>query len=213
MEDTPKYQGLRKQLIEQLREKGIQDNAVLEVMTQVPRHFFMDPSLINFAYEDNAYPIAADQTISQPYTVAYQSQLLEVGPTDKVLEIGTGSGYQTAVLLGLTPHVYTIERQQLLYKKTQRLFTQLGLRPKKHFFGDGYLGFEQAAPYDRILVTAAAPEVPKALLSQLKVGGKMIIPIGENEQFMTRFTRKSATAFDKEKFGRFRFVPLLQNKS
>ena len=213
MEDTPKHQGLRNQLVSKLREKGIRDEAVLKVITSVPRHLFMDPSLVNFAYEDNAYPIAADQTISQPYTVAYQSQLLEVGPSDKVLEIGTGSGYQTAILLGLTPLVYTIERQQLLYKKTQRLFSKLGLRPKKHLFGDGYLGFQAEAPYDRIIVTAGAPEVPKKLLNQLKIGGKMIIPIGDKDHLMTRFIKTSSTSFDKETFGRFRFVPLLQHKN
>lgn len=213
MQDSTKHQGLRKQLIELLKQKGIKDSQVLTVMGGVPRHLFMDPSLVNFAYEDNAYPIAADQTISQPYTVAYQSELLELRPTDKVLEIGTGSGYQTAVLLGITSQVYTVERQQVLFKKTQRLFQQLGLRPKKHLFGDGYLGYENAAPFDRIIVTAAAPTVPKPLLNQLKVGGKLIIPLGEKEQFMTRFTRTGAHSFDKEKFGRFRFVPLLQHKN
>ncbi len=213
MQDSTKHQGLRKQLIELLKQKGIKDSQVLTVMGAVPRHLFMDPSLVNFAYEDNAYPIAADQTISQPYTVAYQSELLELRPTDKVLEIGTGSGYQTAVLLGITSQVYTVERQQVLFKKTQRLFQQLGLRPKKHFFGDGYLGYENAAPFDRIIVTAAAPTVPKPLLNQLKVGGKLIIPLGEKEQFMMRFTRTGTHSFDKEKFGRFRFVPLLQHKN
>jgi protein-L-isoaspartate(D-aspartate) O-methyltransferase len=130
-----------------------------------------------------------------------------------VLEIGTGSGYQTAVLLGITPHVYTVERQQLLFKKTQRLFVKLGLRPKKHLFGDGYLGYEEAAPYDRIIVTAAAPSLPKALLNQLDIGGKLIIPLGEEEQFMMRYTKTGVNSFDKEKFGRFRFVPLLQSKN
>ncbi|MGB0600915.1 MAG: protein-L-isoaspartate O-methyltransferase family protein, partial [Flavobacteriaceae bacterium] len=131
----------------------------------------------------------------------------------KVLEIGTGSGYQTAVLLVITPHVYTVERQQLLFKKTQRLFVKLGLRPKKHLFGDGYLGYEEAAPYDRIIVTAAAPYLPKALLNQLDIGGKLIIPLGEEEQFMMRYTKTGVNSFDKEKFGRFRFVPLLQSKN
>ena len=174
IQDTIKYQGLRKQLIELLKDKGIIDTKVLEVMGSVPRHFFMDPGLINFAYEDNAYPIAADQTISQPYTVAYQSELLQLSKFDKVLEIGTGSGYQTAILLGITSQVYTVERQQILFKKTQRLFQKMGLRPKKHLFGDGYLGYEKAAPFDRIVVTAAAPEIPKVLLNQLKIGGKSV---------------------------------------
>lgn len=213
MQDTVKYQGLRKQLIELLKDKGIIDTKVLEVMGSVPRHFFMDPGLINFAYEDNAYPIAADQTISQPYTVAYQSELLQLSKFDKVLEIGTGSGYQTAILLGITSQVYTVERQQILFKKTQRLFQKMGLRPKKHLFGDGYLGYEKAAPFDRIVVTAAAPEIPRVLLNQLKIGGKLIIPLGEKDQFMMRFTRTGPNLFDKEKFGRFRFVPLLENKN
>ena len=213
MQDTIKYQGLRKQLIELLKDKGIIDTKVLEVMGSVPRHFFMDPGLINFAYEDNAYPIAADQTISQPYTVAYQSELLQLSKFDKVLEIGTGAGYQTAILLGITSQVYTVERQQILFKKTQLLFQKMGLRPKKHLFGDGYLGYEKAAPFDRIVVTAAAPEIPKVLLNQLKIGGKLIIPLGEKDQFMMRFTRTGPNLFDKEKFGRFRFVPLLENKN
>ncbi|MDC3276462.1 protein-L-isoaspartate(D-aspartate) O-methyltransferase [Flavobacteriaceae bacterium] len=213
MQDTIKYQGLRKQLIELLKDKGIIDTKVLEVMGSVPRHFFMDPGLINFAYEDNAYPIAADQTISQPYTVAYQSELLQLSKFDKVLEIGTGSGYQTAILLGITSQVYTVERQQILFKKTQLLFQKMGLRPKKHLFGDGYLGYEKAAPFDRIVVTAAAPEIPRVLLNQLKIGGKLIIPLGEKDQFMMRFTRTGPNLFDKEKFGRFRFVPLLENKN
>ena len=213
MQDTIKYQGLRKQLIELLKDKGIIDTKVLEVMGSVPRHFFMDPGLINFAYEDNAYPIAADQTISQPYTVAYQSELLQLSKFDKVLEIGTGSGYQTAILLGITSQVYTVERQQILFKKTQLLFQKMGLRPKKHLFGDGYLGYEKAAPFDRIVVTAAAPEIPKVLLNQLKIGGKLIIPLGKKDQFMMRFTRTGPNLFDKEKFGRFRFVPLLENKN
>ena len=213
MKDTTKHQGLRRQLMETLRKKGISSAEVLQVMTTIPRHFFMDPGLVNFAYEDQAYPIAAEQTISQPYTVAFQSQILEVATHHKVLEIGTGSGYQTAVLLGLTPHVYTVERQQELFKKTQRLFSQLNLRPKKNVFGDGYKGMPDTAPYDRIIVTAGAPEVPKELLQQLVVGGKLVIPVGVNEQVMFRFTRTSEKTFDKESFGNFRFVPLLNDKN
>ena len=205
MKESTKHQGLRRHLIETLKAKGIQSEAVLSVMLDVPRHFFMDPSLVGYAYEDNAYPISADQTISQPYTVAFQSELLDVSSANKVLEIGTGSGYQTAVLLGLSPQVYTIERQQVLFKQTQRLFLQLGYRPKKHIFGDGYKGLPDAAPFDRIIVTAGAPEVPKPLLNQLAIGGKLVIPIGEKEQIMTRFirtstlvplTRKSLVFFD-----------------
>ena len=213
MKESTKHQGLRRHLIETLKAKGIQSEAVMSVMLDVPRHFFMDPSLVGYAYEDNAYPISADQTISQPYTVAFQSELLDVSSANKVLEIGTGSGYQTAVLLGLSPQVYTIERQQVLFKQTQRLFLQLGYRPKKHIFGDGYKGLPDAAPFDRIIVTAGAPEVPKPLLNQLAIGGKLVIPIGEKEQIMTRFIRTSKSSFDKEEFGLFRFVPLLENKN
>ena len=212
MQDTIKQKGLRRQLISSLKAKGILNKTVLDVMTKIPRHFFMDPSLVNFAYEDKAYPILANQTISQPYTVAFQTGLLEVSAFHKVLEIGTGSGYQTAVLLGLSPNVYTIERQQSLFKQTQRLFLQLGLRPKKQIFGDGYKGLPNVAPFDRIIVTAGAPEVPKPLMNQLAIGGKLIIPLGANTQIMTRFTRTSTLVFDKEEFGQFKFVPLLENK-
>jgi protein-L-isoaspartate(D-aspartate) O-methyltransferase len=213
MQDTTKHQGLRRQLINLLREKGIASKRVLDVMLQVPRHFFMDPGLVNFAYVDQAYPIAADQTISQPYTVAFQTELLELKPEHKVLEIGTGSGYQTAVLLGLSPNIYTIERQQELFKKTQRLFSKLGLRPKRLIFGDGYKGLPSEAPFDRILVTAGAPELPKELLQQLNPNGKLVIPIGIKEQMMMRFTRTAKKTFDKESFGNFRFVPLLSDKN
>jgi protein-L-isoaspartate(D-aspartate) O-methyltransferase len=212
MQDTLKQKGLRRQLISSLKAKGILNKTVLDVMTKIPRHFFMDPSLVNFAYEDKAYPILANQTISQPYTVAFQTELLEVSAFHKVLEIGTGSGYQTAVLLGLSPNVYTIERQQSLFKQTQRLFLLLGLRPKKQIFGDGYKGLPKVAPFDRIIVTAGAPEVPKSLMNQLTIGGKLIIPLGANKQIMTRFTRTSTIVFDKEEFGQFKFVPLLENK-
>ena len=212
MQDTLKQKGLRRQLISSLKAKGILNETVLDVMTKIPRHFFMDPSLVNFAYEDKAYPILANQTISQPYTVAFQTELLEVLTFHKVLEIGTGSGYQTAVLLGLSPNVYTIERQQSLFKQTQRLFLLLGLRPKKQIFGDGYKGLPKVAPFDRIIVTAGAPEVPKSLMNQLTIGGKLIIPLGANKQIMTRFTRTSTLVFDKEEFGQFKFVPLLENK-
>ena len=213
MNDTIKHKGLRRQLIQLLRDKGIQSETVLMAMELIPRHLFMDPSLVNFAYEDQAYPIAADQTISQPFTVAFQTELLDVQPGHKVLEIGTGSGYQTALLLELGAQVYSIERQQLLFKKTQRLFSKMGLRPKKMIFGDGYLGMPTEEPFDRIIVTAGAPVVPKPLLNQLIIGGKLVIPVGVKKQEMIRFTRTGATTFDKEKFGEFRFVPLLENKT
>ena len=173
----------------------------------------MDSSFEGHAYQDKAFPIAADQTISQPYTVAFQTELLELRPNDRILEIGTGSGYQTAVLLKMKSKVYTIERQLELFKKTSIFFKKMGYRPKKAIFGDGYKGMPQEAPFDAIIVTAGAPEVPKALLSQLKVGGKLVIPVGTEDQVMTRYIRKSKKEFEKEEFGAFRFVPLLENKN
>ena len=173
----------------------------------------MDTGLESHAYEDKAYPIAAEQTISQPYTVAFQSQLLQLPSGAKVLEIGTGSGYQTAILLALGFQVYTVERQRELFKKTQRLFRRIDLRPKKQVFGDGYKGLSEAAPFDGILVTAGAPEVPTSLLTQLNVGGKLIIPVGREEQIMTQLIRKGDKEFDRVTFGSFKFVPLLENKN
>ena len=213
MNDSTKHQGLRRQLVAQLKEKAITDSAVLQAIGDTPRQWFMDPGLAAYAYEDKAYPIAADQTISQPYTVAFQSQLLALAAGAKVLEIGTGSGYQTAILLALGYQVYTIERQGELFKKTERLFRKLGLRPKRQIFGDGYKGWPEAAPFDGIIVTAGAPEVPNALLAQLKIGGKLIIPVGTEDQIMTRLIRKSEKEFDRTTYGSFRFVPLLENKN
>ena len=213
MEDNPKHQGQRRQLVDILLEKGIENTQVLEALREVPRHWFMDPSLAEWAYVDKAYPIAAEQTISQPYTVAYQTELLELQPGAKVLEIGTGSGYQSAVLLHLGMQLFTIERQQELYKNTKRLFSKLGLRPKKMIFGDGYKGLPEEAPFDGVIVTAAAPELPKDLLGQLAIGGRLVIPIGTHEQFMFRYTRRSQTQFDREKLGAFRFVPMLEDKN
>ena len=213
MEDSIKYQGLRRHLVELLKSKGIDSKRVLKAVGNVPRQYFMDQSLINFSYEDHAYPISSNQTISQPFTVAFQTQLLEIETENKILEIGTGSGYQTAILLELSSQIYTIERQQKLFKKTQRLFKSLGLRPKKIIFGDGILGLADDAPFDRILVTAGASQVPKNLLDQLKIGGKLVIPVGLKEQEMLRFTRIAEKEFNKESFGKFRFVPLLNDKN
>ncbi len=211
MQDTIKQKGLRRQLISSLKAKGILNETILGVMTKIPRHFFMDPSLVNFAYEDKAYPISANQTISQPYTVAFQTELLEVLTFHKVLEIGTGSGYQTAVLVKLKANVYTVERQHVLYRKSMKRLNELGYNPKSIKYGDGYLGMPEQAPFDKILVTAGASEVPKKLLLQLKVGGKIVIPIGNIDQEMTLIVRKSKTKFEKNKLGKFNFVPMLKN--
>lgn len=212
LRDTAKHQGLRNQLADLLQSKGISDERVLEAIRRIPRHLFIDSSFEDFAYQDKAFPIAAGQTISQPYTVAFQSQLLEISPDDKVLEIGTGSGYQTAVLYLIGAKVYTVERQLELYKKTSKLLPKLGYRPKIMTYGDGYKGMPADAPFDKIIVTAGAPEIPKALMAQLRIGGKLVIPIGKNTQVMQMLIRKSATEFEQHDFGDFRFVPMLENK-
>lgn len=213
MKDTAKHQGLRNQLITVLKEKGITDVAVLDAILKIPRHLFLNSSFEDFAYQDKAFPIGAGQTISQPYTVAFQSQLLEVKKDHKVLEIGTGSGYQTAVLCGIGAKVYTIERQNELFKSTSLLLPKLGIRPKHISFGDGYKGLPNYAPFDSIIVTAGAPFIPKPLMAQLKIGGRLVIPLGENHQIMTLLIRKNETQFEKHEFGEFRFVPLLENKN
>jgi protein-L-isoaspartate(D-aspartate) O-methyltransferase len=213
LKDTLKHQGLRNRLVTVLIDKEISDSIVLGAIKKIPRHLFMDSSFGDFAYQDKAFPIAANQTISQPFTVAFQSQLLEVKPNDKILEIGTGSGYQTAVLLEMSAKVYTIERQQELYRKTKTFLPKLGYKPKKMIFGDGYIGLEEEAPFDGIIVTAGAPFVPKPLLSQLKIGGKLVIPVGDETQIMTLFIRKSNKEFEKHEFGDFRFVPMLKKKN
>lgn len=213
MKDTLRHAGKRKQLVDVLIQKGIKSKAVLSAIGKIPRHLFMDSSFEDHAYQDKAFPIAADQTISQPYTVAFQTELLEVKKGSTVLEIGTGSGYQTAVLCELGVKVYSIERQQELFKKTKLFLSKLGYRPKHLSFGDGYKGLIEHAPYDGIIVTAGAPYVPKPLLSQLKVNGRLVIPVGEEVQIMTLFIRKSETEFEKREFGEFRFVPLLEDKN
>ncbi|MGB1448380.1 MAG: protein-L-isoaspartate(D-aspartate) O-methyltransferase [Flavobacteriaceae bacterium] len=211
--DSPKHQGQRRQLVALLTEKGISDPAVIAALEKVPRHWFMDPGLVTHAYKNKAYPIGAEQTISHPYTVAFQSELIKVSPGEKVLEIGTGSGYQTAILKAMQVEVFTIERQRELFKKTHRLFAQIGLRPKKTLLGDGYLGLPEEAPFDAIIVTAGAPFLPKDLLKQLKIGGRLVIPIGEDPQIMHRYTRTGEKRFDKETYGEFRFVPMLKDKN
>jgi len=204
---------MRQQLVDTVRKKGIKDKAVLNAIGKIPRHLFMDSGFIDHAYVDKAFPIAADQTISQPYTVAFQSELLQVKPGDKVLEIGTGSGYQCAVLIELGAKVYSIERQKELFKKTSKFLPKIGYRAKKLIFGDGYKGLPEEAPFDSIIVTAGAPFVPKALLSQVKVGGRLVIPVGDDVQTMTLFVRKGAKEFEKHELGEFRFVPLLEDKN
>jgi protein-L-isoaspartate(D-aspartate) O-methyltransferase len=213
MKDTNKHQGLRNQLVRLLKEKGITDTKVLDAIGKIPRHLFLNSSFEDFAYLDKAFPIAAGQTISQPYTVAFQSQLLEVKKDHKILEIGTGSGYQTAVLCLLGAKVYTIERQTELFKITSLLLPKLGIRPKYISFGDGYKGLPNYAPFDSIIVTAGAPEIPKALMAQLKIGGKLVIPVGDKDQTMIMLIRKNETQFEKHEFGDFKFVPLLENRN
>ena len=213
MKDTLKHRGMRNKLAEILSEKGIVDKQVLDAIRAIPRHLFLDSGFEAHAYQDKAFPIGADQTISQPYTVAFQTELLEVKPGSKILEIGTGSGYQTAILLHLRAKVFTIERQLELFKKTSIFFEKIGYRPKKTIFGDGYKGLPEEAPFDGIIVTAGAPEVPKPLMAQLRVGGRLVIPVGTDEQIMTLYIRKSAKEFEKKEYGSFRFVPLLEDKN
>ncbi|MBT0608615.1 protein-L-isoaspartate(D-aspartate) O-methyltransferase [Aequorivita echinoideorum] len=213
MKDTFTHQGMRKKLVETLKTKGITDRNVLQAIGKIPRHLFMDSGFVDHAYVDKAFPIAAEQTISQPYTVARQTELLEVKKGDKILEIGTGSGYQAAVLLEMNALLYTIERQNELFKKTRLFLPKLGYKPKRMIFGDGYIGLEDEAPFNGIIVTAGAPFVPQPLLAQLKIGGKLVIPVGENVQVMTVFHRKSETEFEKKEYGEFKFVPLLEDKN
>ncbi len=204
---------MRKKLVKTLEKKGIVDKNVLKAIGAIPRHLFMESGFVDHAYVDKAFPIAADQTISQPYTVARQTELLQVKKGDKVLEIGTGSGYQAAVLLEIGTILFTIERQNELFKKTKLFLPKLGYKPKRIVFGDGYKGLEEEAPFDGIIVTAGAPFVPQPLLAQLKVGGRLVIPVGEDVQIMTVFTRKSDSEFEKEEFGEYRFVPMLEDKN
>ena len=213
MKDNHKHKGLRNQLVKIIEAKGISDKNVLDAIAKIPRHLFMDSGFEDFAYQDKPFPIAAEQTISQPYTVAYQTELLNVTPGDKILEIGTGSGYQAAVLIEMGAKVYTIERQQELFKKTKLFLPKLGYKPKKIVFGDGYKGMPEEAPFDGIIVTAGAPYVPKELLTQLKIGGRLVIPVGDDVQVMTLFVRKGEKDFDKQEFGNFRFVPMLKKRS
>jgi len=210
--DSLKHQGLRRQLVETLRGKGIKDREVLEAIGDVPRHIFMDSAFLKFAYEDTAFPIGADQTISQPYTVAIQTCLLEVSPGVRVLEIGTGSGYQAAVLDRLGCKVYSIERQKVLFKKAKANLAALNTTVKV-FFGDGYKGLPAFAPFDRVLITCGAPDMPEALFEQLEIGGIMVIPIGAGgSQKMIKIKKTGIDSFEKSEHGMFRFVPMLPDK-
>ena len=213
MKDSFKHRGMRQQLVNVVKAKGITDELVLKAIGTIPRHLFMDSGFLDHAYQDKAFPIGADQTISQPYTVAFQTELLQIEPGHKILEIGTGSGYQTAVLCELGAQIYSIERQRELFKKTSKFLPKLGYRAKKLIFGDGYIGLKEEAPFDSIIVTAGAPFVPKPLLSQLVIGGRLVIPVGDDVQIMTLFIRKGLKEFEKHEFGEFRFVPLLEDKN
>jgi protein-L-isoaspartate(D-aspartate) O-methyltransferase len=210
MIDSFEARGLRKKLVESLREKGITDEEVIRAMNEVPRHLFMDPAFLSHAYVDKAFPISSGQTISQPYTVAVQTSLLQVKRRDKVLEIGTGSGYQAAILSEMGVRVYTIERYRELFLKAQRTFSSLGYNAH-FFFGDGYEGKAQYGPYDGILITAAAPEVPDTLLQQLKTGGRLVVPLGRSDfQVMTVVERTGPDLFEYSSHGNFVFVPMLK---
>lgn len=210
--DSFKHRGLRKKLVEEIKEKGIIDSLVIEAMEKLPRHYFMDSSFVEFAYQDKAFPIGAGQTISQPFTVAFQTQLLKVKKGDKVLEIGTGSGYQASILFLMGAKVYSIERQKELYTKSKQFFTQLNYRIQT-FYGDGYKGLPTFAPFDKIIVTCGAPFIPEDLIAQLKVGGIMVIPVGEDVQQMITIEKRSETEIIQLDNGSFRFVPMLEKKN
>lgn len=202
--------GKRRKLVAVIRKKGIRDERVLKAIEELPRHFFMAKDFESWAYEDKAFPIGNEQTISQPFTVAYQTALLDVQPREKVLEIGTGSGYQAAILSLLGARVYTIERQKALYDKTRKLLKKLGFGGIRVFYKDGYLGLPEFAPFHKILITAGAPEIPSALLEQLKIGGKMVVPVGKEVQTMYCITRTGENEYEEETFADFRFVPFLK---
>jgi len=212
MEDSYKHRGMRNALVKKLKDKGISDHKVLAALGKIPRHFFFDNALVAHAYQDKAFPIGEGQTISQPYTVAFQSEKLDIKPNDKVLEVGTGSGYQACVLLEMGAEVHTIEYNKKLFERTRKFLPAMGYKP--HFYqGDGSEGLEKRAPYDKIIVTAGAPSVPKSLISQLKIGGMLIIPVGDDKsQQMLRITRQSEKKIKKESFDYFSFVPLRGNE-
>lgn len=210
--DTYRHKGLRRQLAALLKEKGITSAEVLKAIETVPRHLFLNSSFIERAYEDIAFPIGSGQTISRPHTVAFQTELLQLKKGEKVLEIGTGSGYQTSVLIEMGVKVYTIERQKALYDTTRAFLPGIGYSQAKFFYGDGYKGLPVFAPFDKIIITAGAPSIPNDLLDQLKVGGIMVIPLGDKVQTMTLLKKTAEKKFEKTEFGEFKFVPLLEDK-
>ena len=215
IEDNYRHKGLRKKLVETIKGKGITDKKVLDAINKIPRHQFLDSSFLKFAYQDQAFPIGSGQTISQPYTVAFQTQLLEIKKGEKVLEVGTGSGYQACVLAEMGAKVFTIERQKNLFEKTKNLLELLKYRRIKTFYGDGYKGLPTFGPFDKAIVTAGAPFIPKDLLAQLKIGGKLVIPVDLEPglQEMICITRVSENDYEQKKHGKFRFVPMLSSKA
>ncbi len=213
LEDNYRHKGLRNKLVEIIREKGITDENVLDAISKLPRHYFFDSAFMEQAYEDKAFQIGEGQTISQPYTVAYQSQLLEVKPREKILEVGTGSGYQACILSMLGAKVFTIERHKKLNERAKALLEAMHIPNIKFFYGDGFEGLPSFAPFDKVLITAAAPEVPAKLLAQLKAGGKLVMPYGKGDvQKMQRITKVDDNHFEQEEFENFKFVPMLKGK-
>ena len=213
MKDTFRHKGLRQILVDKIRKKGITDESALRMINEIPRHLFLDNAFVQFAYQDKPFPIGSGQTISQPYTVAFQTQLLELNPYEKVLEVGTGSGYQSTVLIGMEANVYTIERQKELFQKTKEFLPELGYNCN-FYYGDGYKGLEQFAPFDKIIVTCGAPTIPEDLIKQLKVGGRMVAPIGKGDvQVMNLVEKISETETKITTHGEFSFVPMLNDKT
>lgn len=214
MQDTYRHKGLRNGLVKVISEKGIKDKRILDAMAKVPRHLFFDNAFVEFAYQDKAFPIGSGQTISQPYTVAFQTELLEIKKGEKVLEIGTGSGYQTAILLEVGAKVFSIERQKKLYIKAKSMLEKMSYRVKL-FFGDGFKGLPAFGPFDKILVTAGAPDIPKDLIDQLKNGGVMVIPVdrGESQTMFRLVKNMEDDNYVIEEHGNFMFVPMLKNKA